>query len=112
GEPEQRRVAIVFNDISDYMRAQKALKESDNRLRLALDAGRMGTWDMDVAGGDADWNEEMFLLLGCESDPAPASYEGWKRRVHPEDLSRAEAALRQSLEHGGDLRSEYRVLSG
>jgi PAS domain S-box-containing protein len=99
-------------DVSDYMQAQKALQDSENRLRLALDAGSMGTWDMDIASGAAEWNDEMFLLLGCESDSAPASYESWKRRVHPEDLSRADSALRQSLEHGGDHRSEYRVLSG
>ncbi len=99
-------------ELAERKRAEEALQESENRLRLALDAGSMATWDMDVTSGAANWNEEMFLLLGYEPDPTPASYEGWKRRVHPEDLSRAEAALRRSLEYGGDHRSEYRVLSG
>jgi PAS domain S-box-containing protein len=112
GEPEMRRVAIVFNDFSDYKRAEDALRESEEQLRLALDAGNMATWDMDIASGSANWNEEMFLLLGYEPDSIPASYEAWKQRVLPEDLSMAETALRQSLEYGGGLRSEYRVLSG
>jgi len=112
GEPEMRRVAIVFDDISEIKRAEEALQESENRLRVALDAGGMGTWDMDIASGAANWNEEMCLLLGYEPESTPASYEGWKRRVLPEDLSKAETALRESLEYGGDLRSEYRVYSG
>ena len=36
GRPDQRRVAIVFNDFSDYMRAEAALRESEHRFRLAL----------------------------------------------------------------------------
>jgi PAS domain S-box-containing protein len=110
GEPEKRRVAIVFNDFSDYKRAEKALRASEERLRLALDAGCMAAWDMDIASGGLSWNDEMFRQLGYEPDSIPASYEAWTRRLLAEDLSKAETEFKHSLERGIDLRSEYRVL--
>jgi PAS domain S-box-containing protein len=110
GEPEQRRVAIVFSDFSDYKRAEDAHRESEERLRLALDAGSMATWDADLNSGVFTWNEETFRMMGYEPNSIQASYEAWTRRVFPEDLEKAERAFKESLESGEDLCSEYRVL--
>ncbi len=110
GEPEQRRVAIVFNDISEYKRAEEALRASEERLRLALEAGRMGTWDLDVLSGNFIWNDEMFPMMGYQPGSVTPNYEGWTRRVLSEDLPGAEERFRQSLESGTDLSSEYRML--
>jgi PAS domain S-box-containing protein len=109
-EPEMRRVAIVFNDISEYKRAEEALRASEERLRLALDAGRMGTWDMNLLNRGLIWNDEMFLMMGYQPGSVTPNYEGWTRRVHPEDWAGADERFRQSLESGIDLQSEYRVL--
>jgi PAS domain S-box-containing protein len=107
--PDMRRVAIVFNDFSAYKRAEDALRAGEERLRLALDAGRMGTWDLNLLNGQFIWNDEMFLIMGYQPGSTTPSYEGWTRRVYPDDLAGAEERFRQSLESGDDLRSEYRV---
>ena len=109
--PERRRVAIVFNDFSDYKRAEDALRASEERLRLALDAGAMGTWDLNILSGTFIWNDEMFLMMGYQPGSITPNYEAWTRRVHPEDWAGADERFSKSLESGIDLRSEYRVLA-
>ena len=81
----------------------------EERLRLALDAARMATWDWDIASGDVIWNDEHYRILGYEPGTVKPSYQAWAERVHPEDLASAEAQLRQSMEKGGDYIAEFRV---
>jgi PAS domain S-box-containing protein len=84
--------------------------ESEKRLNLALEAGSMAAWDYDIENDKLNWNAQMFRLLGCEQTSGPQSVEAWTRRVLPEDLPKAEAAIKKSMENDDDLRSEYRVL--
>ena len=90
--------------------AEEALRRSEERLRLALEAGGMATWDWDLVADATEWNEAQYRMLGYQPDSVQASYETWARRVVPEDLPGARAAMRESLEQGGDFRAEYRVL--
>src|SRR4029434_7581254 len=48
GRPEQRQVAILFNDITQRKRIEEALHESEERLELAMEAGGIGTFDWNI----------------------------------------------------------------
>jgi PAS domain S-box-containing protein len=92
-------------------RAEAALRDSEERLRLALEAARMATWDWRPAEGTLVWNDEHYRLLGYEPGSVPASYRVWLERVHPEDRVATEARLRQSMNRGGDYQAEYRTVA-
>jgi PAS domain S-box-containing protein len=91
-------------------RDESAVRVSQERLKLALDAARLGTWDWDVAASTCIWAGAADALLGEE----PGSLNGkpglFKKRVHPEDLEAVESAIAQALEHGDDLHMEHRVV--
>jgi PAS domain S-box-containing protein len=87
-----------------------ALHQGEERLRLALKAGRMGVWDWDVRGNRLQWSPDHFLIMGYSPFSVTPDYETWARRVHPEDLPRAEAAMRDSMAHANDYVCEYRVI--
>lgn len=84
-------------DIHDLKGAQAALAESEARLRLAQEAGGVGSWEWDLGTGALFWSESCHRLHG--TDPAvPVSYETWRDGIHPEDLSGVERAVREALE--------------
>lgn len=69
GEPEERRVAILFNDISARRAAEVALRASDTRSRLAQEAGQVGTFELDIATGDIVVSAEYCRLHGLPVAP-------------------------------------------
>lgn len=77
--------------------AREALVLSEHRLRLALDAGRMGTWEWDIAGGGVIWSPEEERLYGLEPGTFTGTVEDYTQRIHPEDREPAFAALRDAL---------------
>ena len=90
--------------------AQRALHENEQRLRLALDAGRIGTWDWEIGTDHLQWSDGYYALLGYRPGEVEPSPEAFGRRVHPEDHARQEQALRESIEHCGEYSCEFRVI--
>ncbi|GJD36110.1 GAF domain-containing protein [Methylobacterium aerolatum] len=69
GTPEDRRVAILFNDISARRASEIALRASDTRSRLAQEAGQVGTFELDVASGAITVSAEYCRLHGLPVAP-------------------------------------------
>jgi PAS domain S-box-containing protein len=102
-----RRRAAAF---VERCQAEQALHESAERLRLALDAGRMGTWDWDLQTGKVKWSDELYKLLGYAVGEVEPSYAAWAARVHPDDLAATVATVTSAREKQQDFVSSYRVL--
>src|SRR6185436_4923644 len=79
-------VRVVGNniDITGRIRANEALREREQRVRLALDAAGAGSWMRDVGSGRVDWDDRFRKLYGFTGEE-PASFEAWLSRVHEED---------------------------
>jgi PAS domain S-box-containing protein len=100
-------------DIHAQTEATLALRLAEERQRLAVEAGAMGTWDWDVESGRMVWSETHFRLFGY--DPMPggaASYEMWRCRVHPDDIGRITAAIEAARRDHTQYAEEYRVCRG
>lgn len=54
----------VARDITDRKRTEQVLRESQDRLNLALQAGQMGTWDYDLTTGRLEWSDGHYRLFG------------------------------------------------
>jgi PAS domain S-box-containing protein len=90
-------------------RAEQALLERDDRLRLALEAGGMGTWEWTVATGRVTWSPSLELIHGIPLGTFDGTFEGFLRDLHPEDAPRVQSEVRASLERGTH-RIEYRIV--
>lgn len=77
--------------------SEQALRLSEERLNLAMNAAQMGYWDWNIITGEVVWSEECLRLYGLPPD-TKMSYELFLEAVHPEDRARVDAALRRAVE--------------
>ncbi len=105
-------LARLLLDEHDAPRWQlrEALRESEERLRLALAAARMGTWNWDVAADRHRRDENLNRLLGLEPAETVLPIEEFFRHVHPEDRDAVRAAFDASVRQGHNLGAEFRVV--
>ena len=90
-------------------RADLALRASEERLSLAVEASDLATWDVDLASGRRVWSRSHFLLLGLDPAAVEASSAAWRARVVPEDLPLVEAAVEAAQRGDGAYHAEYRI---
>ncbi|HSN70096.1 MAG TPA: PAS domain-containing protein [Steroidobacteraceae bacterium] len=90
-------------------RLEQSLRNSEQRLRLAVEVGRLATWDWNVETGEVSWSDDHFLLQGYAIGEVRPSYEAWASRVHPEDRATAEAAVARARETRTDYTLTLRM---
>jgi two-component sensor histidine kinase/PAS domain-containing protein len=80
----------IVQDVTDEMRATYALRESDVRLRLAIEAGKMALWEVDLETGIVTNTPDLNLLFGLPEDATP-TLEELRSRYAPGELPRLRA---------------------
>jgi len=96
-------------DVTDRLDAERALRESEERMRLAQQAAGIGSFEWDIRAGVNTWSPECEALYGLEAGTFEGTYQAWAEKVHPDDLPEAERRVQQSL-RTGDLQAEWRAV--
>ena len=63
--------------------------DAARHLRLALDAGHMGTWSWDMRTNVVEWDNQIEELFGLPQGMFEHTFEAWLEHVHPDDRDRA-----------------------
>lgn len=95
---------------AEAMAAATALRQSEQRLRLATAAANIGLYEIDLVTHTVVGSAELHALIG--TPPGPVSLEQRFQAVHADDLERARKAFEQSLDPAGDgsIKVETRIL--
>jgi PAS domain S-box-containing protein len=91
-------------------RAQEALNGSSQRLRIALDSGRVGIWEWDIPTGRISCSPGLELIHYRVPGTFAGTYEALLNQVHPSDREHFAAAVERALEQKSDYCVEYRVV--
>jgi PAS domain S-box-containing protein len=103
-------VANILAAAIERREAENVMRESEKRLNMALDAGRMGTWDWNVRTNEVHWSEGIEAIHGVPAGSFGGDFAAYQSDTHPEDRDRVLAAIRQVVEQGGEYSVQYRIL--
>ncbi len=102
-------IAVVL-DISERLRTEDELRNSEQRMRLATEATSVGIWEWNVATGQILWDAQMFRIYGVpQTQDGYLYYDTWRDAVLPEDLARQEEVLQETVHRAGNSRREFRI---
>ncbi|WP_293345257.1 HWE histidine kinase domain-containing protein [Phenylobacterium sp.] len=90
-------VGVAIDDISERADAERALRRSQQRLDLAVEAHAIGIFDWHIPSGKVVWNREEEALFGLEPGGFSGDIGGWRDRLLAEDLVRMEAELGEAM---------------
>nr|WP_237482452.1 PAS domain-containing protein [Lichenibacterium sp. 6Y81] len=109
---ERARMAGLENRNADLVgelgRQLAALKDSESRLRLATEAGRLGIWELDLRDRALTTSASVRTMFGHDPE-ADFHYGHLTAAIHPDDVGRMESAVAASVASGSDYDIEYRV---
>jgi PAS domain S-box-containing protein len=103
------RTAGVNWDFTELRMAQEALRESEERLRLSLEAINDGIWDWDPLTGKTVFSPRWYTMLGYKPYEIPQTYEAWKGLLHPDDADSAEREIREHVARGEGFAVQTRM---
>jgi len=90
--------------------SENGLRESEERLALALESGNMGMWEWDIKNDRTTWNEKEFELLGLPPVKGPVDANLFISHVHPDDRTGFNDVIEALLENGSEYRNEFRIV--
>ena len=89
--------SAISRDITTEKKARQALRESEQRLELALSGGDLGLWDSHLPTGRVVFNDRWAQMLGYESNEIEHRVGAWERLLHPDDAPRVLQAFTEHL---------------
>jgi PAS domain S-box-containing protein len=95
GEPA---ILSIVRDVTERKEAERELRETKERLDLAVNGAGLGVWDWDVRTDEVEFNEQWAEMLGYPPDEIEPHIDAWEKRVHPEDKPAVETALENHIE--------------
>jgi PAS domain S-box-containing protein len=105
------RVLSVVRNVTERARVQAALVQSERRYALATTAGRSGVWEWNLDTDDIYVDPRLKALLGFEDHEIPDRRDGWRERVHPDDLEMVASRGRSFIDGTAPaLELEFRVV--
>jgi PAS domain S-box-containing protein len=114
------QVSIANRQAELYQQAQRELAErrgteallrdQSEKLRLALEAARMATWDWDILTNRITWSPNTEALFGLAAGEFDDSYDRFVARLHPDDRERVLEAINAAITMSADYDIEFRVV--
>jgi diguanylate cyclase (GGDEF)-like protein/PAS domain S-box-containing protein len=106
----RRLFTVIARDVTERRRAEDALREQEERFRLAAQTSSDLVYEWDIATGKLLLFGQIGEKLGYEPGEVPHHVSSWEKLAHPEDRHRVREAVIRHIRTSAPYREEYRVV--
>ncbi len=103
-------LVVVLRNVSERKRAEDVLKNSEERLRLAMEVARMASWDWNLTTNHVTTDLKLRSLFAGTLEPAMGSEPEYFQFIHPEDAPSVKTAIQSAIRGDGHYRAVFRVI--
>jgi len=90
-------------------KAESNLRQSEERLRTALEAANQGMWEWNVETGEGIFSDSYYTMLGYAPGDFSSSFDSWKEMLHPDDKEATINGVLDQIAHSEYVRAKYRM---
>ena len=109
-EGKAERIVGTVQNITEHHQIERALQQSEERLRLALNGANIGIFDWDPTSNQLIWSQRAEEIFGFGPGEFGCCYEDFAGRLNPEDLPKVELEIERSKSANDRYAIEYRVV--
>ncbi len=108
---ELQSINEEFATINEELQQRNdALRESEERLRLSVQTGRMGIWDWEIEKDKITWSDTLYAIHGMEKGEGSMDLAAFLRFIHPEDHGMLRTAIDNAVNEGAPFEVEFRAV--
>jgi PAS domain S-box-containing protein len=110
---ELQLAAVIAAQVAfavERTRAEDQARRSEARLRFALDAASMGTWDWDLRTNVVQWSDNLQRIHGLPDGAFDGTFASYEREIHPDDREKVFASVQRALAERVPHEVEYRIV--
>ncbi len=110
-DENQKTYSIIAqgNDITERINAERAFKESKDKLDIALENGKIGTWEWETGPDKFSWDARMSSMFGRDSLKFENTYDAFEKSIHEEDVPHVRNAFNEALRDNVPLDTVFRI---
>ena len=105
-----QQIFVFCRDITKRKQAALELQHNQELLKEAERLGKLGSWELDLAGGVLHWSEEVYRIFELDPARGAPSYENFLNAIHPDDRDGVNHAYHRSLQDQQPYHIEHRLL--
>lgn len=100
----------IITDITQIKESELALQQSKERLTLAQEFGKVGSWDWDIVNDKLTWSDEAFLQFGLNPSHLEPTQELFNSLIHPDDRQKVNNAIERTFKYGEPYSHDVKML--
>ena len=100
----------IARDVTDRIQAVAALHNAEERMRFALNAARVGVWEVNLSTGTTYWSETCEAMHGLTAGSFGRTFDAFMDRVHPDDRPEMRRIIEEAARDRRDAELEYRTV--
>jgi PAS domain S-box-containing protein len=100
----------LVNDLTEKLKAESELKNSEEKLRIATKIAGLGYWQVQLDGKNRYWSDEVYTIWGATRDSFKTDYSLFYKTVHPDDREKFTQEQAFSVTGKKEIDFEYRII--